>query len=89
MLTEKIRKIGFDIVDKLASGNVLKNKKEIDYLFHNPDKVKSFQNEKFQSLAKWAVENTAFYSQVKKKIRKSRNKSRVIVRQSSDVVSIE
>ena len=66
MLTEKIRKIGFDIVDKLASGNVLKNKKEIDYLFHNPDKVKSFQNEKFQSLAKWAVENTAFYSQVKK-----------------------
>ena len=67
MLTEKIRKIGFDIVDTLTNGNVLKNKKEIDYLFHNPDKVKSFQNEKFQALAKWAVENTAFYSQVKQK----------------------
>lgn len=66
MFSEKIRKIGFDIVDTLTRGGVLRNKKEIDYLFHNPDKVKSFQNEKFQALAKWAVENTTFYSQVKK-----------------------
>ena len=66
MFSEKIRKVGFDIVDTLTRGNILKNKKEIDYLFHNPDKIKSFQNEKFQALAKWAAENTAFYSQVKK-----------------------
>ena len=66
MVSENIRRIGFNIVDTLTNGDVLKNKAEIDYLFHHPDKVKPFQTEKFQALAKWAVDNTSFYSRYKR-----------------------
>lgn len=67
MFSEKIRKWGFDFLDTCKGRNVLKNKEEIGYLFQHKDEVLKFQNDKFQLLANWAVNNTLFYSSVKNK----------------------